>query len=503
MKTIIYYRKSTDRDDKQANSLEHQLENCLRVSEKYNLEVIKKIGESRSAKTEFSRPWFNELIDICKKWKIDFIIIDEPKRLSRNNIDTSRIIDLLDKKLIKWILWSSREYRSDNSRDKFLLQLDLSLSKMDNEDRSKDVKDKMQTCVNNTWRFLWKAPFWYKNITIKKWHKEIEIDKNDSKIVKEIFDLRIQNKAFSTIALIIKDKYWENIWFSLRASRIKKIINKKFYYWVFTWNWKDIVWSHKPLISKEIFDKANNVWVWVFERTSTILNVPREYRKYHFKWFVKDISWILLCSYLQRGHTYYMTQPRSLEKTNINEQIIFDKFWELLKDIKVENENLLDIQKDMIIELLKQEEEKYLLEKIDYNSEIKKIEKKQEDLLDMKLDWKVSEELYLSKFNKFESEIFDLKSKNKQEKKDDFIAKTQILFELLKSPYLSYKNANDEVKTLIIKNFVFELFIDNKKDLHIAENPLFKGLKYLNFSFGTPKGNWTPVWTVRGSRPSH
>jgi hypothetical protein len=48
---------------------------------------------------------------------------------------------------------------ADNSRDKFLLQLDLSLSKMDNEDRSKDVKDKMTSCVNNTRRFLGKAPF--------------------------------------------------------------------------------------------------------------------------------------------------------------------------------------------------------------------------------------------------------------------------------------------------------------------------------------------------------
>jgi hypothetical protein len=35
----------------------------------------------------------------------------------------------------------------DNSRDKFLLQLYLSLSKMDNEDRAKDVKDKMETAV--------------------------------------------------------------------------------------------------------------------------------------------------------------------------------------------------------------------------------------------------------------------------------------------------------------------------------------------------------------------
>jgi len=33
MKAIIYYRKSTDRDDKQANSLEHQLSNCRKVAQ--------------------------------------------------------------------------------------------------------------------------------------------------------------------------------------------------------------------------------------------------------------------------------------------------------------------------------------------------------------------------------------------------------------------------------------------------------------------------------------
>ena len=56
------------------------------------------------------------LIKICKTWKIDYIIINEPKRLSRNNLDTVKIIDLMDKKLA-----TSREYNSDNSRDKFLL----------------------------------------------------------------------------------------------------------------------------------------------------------------------------------------------------------------------------------------------------------------------------------------------------------------------------------------------------------------------------------------------
>ncbi len=33
---------------------------------------------------------------------------------------------------------------------------------------------------------------------------------------------------------------------------------------------------------------------------------------------------------------------------------------------------------------------------------------------------------------------------------------------------------------------MFELFITNKKDLVVAENPLYQGLKYLNISYGTP-----------------
>lgn len=43
MKAIIYFRKSTDRDDKQANSLEHQLVNCRRIVNLNSLNVIEEI----------------------------------------------------------------------------------------------------------------------------------------------------------------------------------------------------------------------------------------------------------------------------------------------------------------------------------------------------------------------------------------------------------------------------------------------------------------------------
>ena len=147
-KAIIYYRKSTDRDDKQANSLEHQLWNCKRTAKNYELDVIEEIWESKSAKLEWTRDWFNKVLKLCKTWKIDYIIIDEPKRLSRNNLDSARIIDLFDKKLIKWIYSTWRFYSAEQINDIFLLQLDLSLSKMDNAHRSKEIREKMTILID-------------------------------------------------------------------------------------------------------------------------------------------------------------------------------------------------------------------------------------------------------------------------------------------------------------------------------------------------------------------
>ncbi|MGI1672034.1 MAG: recombinase family protein [Neptuniibacter sp.] len=55
-RAVIYYRKSTDRDDKQANSLEHQLNNCRKTAVDRSMNIIEEISECRSAKTEFTRP---------------------------------------------------------------------------------------------------------------------------------------------------------------------------------------------------------------------------------------------------------------------------------------------------------------------------------------------------------------------------------------------------------------------------------------------------------------
>jgi DNA invertase Pin-like site-specific DNA recombinase len=64
---IIYCRKSTDREEMQQNSLEHQLNNCRNTASLLDLEVIDEISESKSAKDEFTRAGFNRMIDKCIK----------------------------------------------------------------------------------------------------------------------------------------------------------------------------------------------------------------------------------------------------------------------------------------------------------------------------------------------------------------------------------------------------------------------------------------------------
>ena len=124
----------------------------------------------------------------------------------------------------------------------------------------------METCIRNTNRYLGKAPYWYKNITIKKWVKDIIINDEEAKIVEEIFNLRLENKAYSTICDILEEKYWEKINLSLKPSRLQRLVTSKFYYWVFIWAWKERIWNHKPIITKELYDKVNKVWKWVHQK---------------------------------------------------------------------------------------------------------------------------------------------------------------------------------------------------------------------------------------------
>jgi hypothetical protein len=60
------------------------------------------------------------------------------------------------------------------------------------------------------------------------------------------------------------------------------------------------------------------------------------------------------------------------------------------------------------------------------------------------------------------------------------------MLELAENLYKSYISLEKEGKIYIIKKLMLELFINNKKELQIVENPLFETLKFLKIIYGSP-----------------
>lgn len=476
MKTIIYYRKSTDTDDKQQNSLEHQLNNCRRTAELNNLEIYKEIWESKSAKTEFTREWFNEMIKHAKLWRIDYIICDEPKRLSRNNLDTSRIIDLLDKKQIKGILCTSREYHWENSRDKFLLQLDLSLSKMDNEDRAKDTKDKMITAFKK-WQWLAKAPPWYKNITIKKWHKAIEINQEKAKHIKRAFELRTLWYSFEKIREYLYENWLHNsTWNRYGLEQVKKILNNKFYIWIMQWWWLENIWNHKPIISEELFYKAN----WKKQKSETLYTIRKW--KFNFTWLLRwqeenlALSW-----YIKKWNTYYQAWFNSKVKINISEKLLFEKIREFFKPFNNIPSPIQKITKEMLQDIYNKATNQKEIDIEKVKLKLKKVKERKDNLINAFLDWDIEKEIYKTKLKSIDEEIIEL------EKKTFWNIKISWKFhsilnkhsELILSLYESYSWLKNEEKIWTINSLKMFFIVNSKKELYIADKSPYKALENL------------------------
>ena len=202
-----------------------------------------------------------------------------------------------------------------------------------------------------------------------------------------------------------------------------------------------------------------------------------------------------MSAYQKKGFTYYSTQYRSSQKVSINESLIFEQIENIIKEFDFSNENIQLINKNMLSNLIQNEENKYWNELINILKQIKSLTTKQEKLLDMQLNEVIDERTYIQKYNQLENEIKDCLEQKSDLEKNNFSEKTQIMFELLKNLYISYSKSSKEWKTYIAKKLMFELSIDNKKRLQIAESHLFKSLKYLNTAFGGAKG--FDVWTFK------
>src|ERR1035437_7376713 len=254
MKYILYCRKSTDTEDKQVTSLESQQKELTDLAKKDDIEIIQVLTEKKSAKAP-GRPVFNEMIKTIQAGKADAILCWKIDRLTRNPVDGGQIQWLLQNGNIKCIRTFEKSYFPDDNV--LLMGIEQAMASQYIRDLSTNVKRGNRAKLE---KGGWpnNAPFGYLN---DKATKSIKLDKKRAPYVLHAFEL------YSTGGYSVKQVADQLYAEGLRTdsgnkvvkNQIHKNLSNNFYLGLMERDGKLYQGNHKPLISKNLFDKVQDI----------------------------------------------------------------------------------------------------------------------------------------------------------------------------------------------------------------------------------------------------
>lgn len=256
LRYVLYARKSSESDEKQAMSIEGQLMEMKEKAKRDKIEIVEIVTESHSAKETAQRPKFNYLLDNIFKGKYNAIITWAPDRLSRNAGDLGRIVDLMDQGKLELISCHSQSF-SNNPNEKFLLMILCSQAKLENDNRGINVRrghrNKCAIGIRPG-----PAPIGYFNVMKANRISSVEFDPQRAPIIKEMFE-KVAYQGYSGRMLqrwLETKKFRTPKGYKMKLSRVFATLKNPFYYGEFYFGKNWYKGTYQPLITKKLFEKA-------------------------------------------------------------------------------------------------------------------------------------------------------------------------------------------------------------------------------------------------------
>ena len=255
-KYIAYCRKSTDEKDKQVLSIESQIEELKEFALRENLQIVKFITESKTAKIP-GRVEFNQLIQLIEVGEIQGILAWHPDRLARNSIDGGQIIYLLDTGKLLDLKFPT--FWFDNTpQGKFMISMAFSEAKYYVDNLSENVKrGNRQKLRRGDWPN--KAPLGYVN---NKADKTIVVDPVRAKFIAKAFRLFATGRyTYVDIQRFLsQNKVFSRAGKPIHLDSIsRRILTNPFYYGLMNFGGELFPGNHQPLISKKLFDQCQKI----------------------------------------------------------------------------------------------------------------------------------------------------------------------------------------------------------------------------------------------------
>ena len=239
-------------------SIDSQLAEMRSLAESQGINIVRELQESHSAKDSGKRPVYNKLLQGVRDDEYNAILTWAPDRLSRNAGDLGAIVDLMDQGTLLHIKTYSQTF-TNNPNEKFLLMILCSQAKLENDNKSINVKRGIKAKCEMGWR-PGVAPLGYINRSFGG-VSDIIPDPDRAEIITEMF----HKAAAGWSGRKLKDWLAEK-GITTRNGRpvplssILAMLINPFYYGKFQYpEGVDSPWykgAHKPLISKELYDEV-------------------------------------------------------------------------------------------------------------------------------------------------------------------------------------------------------------------------------------------------------
>lgn len=508
-RNVVFYARVSTEHEAQLNALENQIDWYKPIMEahpEWHL-VGQYIDEGITGTSAEKREAFMQMIADAKTHKFDLIITREVSRFARNTVDTLQYTRELRRIGVE-VYFLNDNIKTFDGDGELRLTIMATLAQDESRKTSIRVKSGQQTSMEKGVIYGNGNILGYTRVG-----KEMVIDPEQAKTVRLIFDLYLAGHGLKKIKSEleqrgIKTSMGKTLW---SDAVISNVLKNTFYYGVMTYH-KEYVpdyltqkrcknkgemgltrtpGTHEPIVTKEEFDRVQELMASkrIAYKNSASKSVNHGRQPHKYLW-----GKLLICScgyrygrhlysgkgdkqkfaytcYATKLHGSYSARKKkglSLEgvcqspivtekKLEITANYIFTKF---LKD----TDNVLQLAKKVLQQHIND------VEKTDDNSELirqlnaekEKLEKKINNLIEMRSDGEISKELFQTKCKEAEERVNDiacklsaLTPKNIPTAKD-YSSKLDALNELLEK-YLTFeigKEINDSVIEAFIKKIV-------------------------------------------------
>lgn len=359
VKYVLYARKSTETEEKQILSIDSQVKEMLQIAERENIEIVDIRRESHSAKESGQRVVFKEILRDIASDRFNGILTWAPDRLSRNAGDLGSLVDLMDQSKLLEIRTYGQTFKN-SPNEKFLLMILCSQAKLENDNKSINVKRGLRTRVEMG---LWPGPAPTGYLKEKRSDRKCEtyIDPEKGPVIKKMFE-KVAYEKYSgkkiynwlKFELNFRSAYGKK---HLSLGNIFRNLENPFYYGEFEYPRKSGNWykgKHEPLITKELFDLVQSQ-----VKTNTLRLENKEFT------FTKLMNCGLCGSAisadekfkkLKNGksnrHVYYKcakSKDHNCTNSPINETDLLRQFEKLIDEMKMNELKVRDKIKDEIL----------------------------------------------------------------------------------------------------------------------------------------------------------